>query len=71
MVMRTIEIGFEVEKERQAEVVRRIKALYPELEVEIEDNKVIVKGDLSNYKRRGMIMWLLSGGRHGKNIQTS
>jgi hypothetical protein len=53
MVMRTIEIAFEVPSERQEEVIKKIKALYPDLKVHLEDNKVLVRGDLSNYKRRG------------------
>jgi len=71
MVMKTIEMGYEVEEERQGEVMKKIKELYPELGVFQKENKIFVRGDLSNYKRRGMIMWILSGGKHGKNLQTS
>lgn len=72
--MRTIEIkeiAFEVKKERQREVVKKLKELYPELEVKVQDKKVSVSGNLRNYKRRDMIVWILSGGKHGKNIQAS
>jgi len=71
MVMRTIEIkeiSFEVEKERQEEVVRKLKAFYPDLEVKVEDNKVSVSGDLRNYKKRSNIIYILSGGKHGKSV---
>ena len=74
MVMRTIEvieIGLEVEKERQEEVVKKLKTLYPNLEIIIEGNTIKVKGDLRNYKRRSNITYILSGGKHGKSIQTS
>lgn len=72
--MRTIEIkeiSFEVEKEKQEEVVKKIKELYPSLEVKVEDDKVSVSGDLRNYKRRDMLIYILSGGKHGKAIQTN
>ena len=73
MVFRTIEIkeiAFEVEKEKQSEIVDKIKKLYPDLNVEVKDYNVVVSGDLRNYKRRDMIVYILSGGKHGKNIQT-
>lgn len=72
MVMRTIEIkeiSFEVEKERQKEVAEKIRELYPDLNVEVKGDSVSVSGDLRNYKRRNMIIYILSGGKHGKNIQ--
>ena len=74
MVMRTIErneIIFDVEQERIEEVVRKIKQLYPDLIVKVEGNTVSVSGDLKNYKRRDMIVWILTGGKHGKAIQTN
>ena len=74
MVMRTIEIKeitFDVEKERQEEVVEKIKELYPDLDIKVEGDKVSVSGDLRNYKRRDMIIWILSGGKHGEKIHTS
>lgn len=72
--MRTIEIKeitFEVEKERQEEVVKKIKELYPDLEIVKEENKITVKGDLRNYKKRSNLIYILSGGKHGKSIQAS
>ncbi len=71
MVLKTIEIGLEVEKERQEGVIKKIKKLYPDLEVVVEDDKILVRGYLSNYKRRDNIMYILSGGKHGKALQTS
>ncbi len=72
MVMRTIEIkeiSFEVEKEKQKKAVEKIKEFYPDLKVDVAGEKVSVSGDLHNYKRRNMIIYILSGGKHGKNIQ--
>ncbi len=72
--MRTIEIkeiSFEVEPERVEEVVQRIKELYPMLAIEVEGKSVKISGDLHNYKRRNMLVYILSGGKHGKNIQAS
>ncbi|MBL7169715.1 MAG: hypothetical protein ISS48_01725 [Candidatus Aenigmarchaeota archaeon] len=74
MVFRTIEIreiSFEVEKKKQKEVVKKVKDLYPSLEVKVRGKKVSVSGDLHNYKRRDMIVYILSGGKHGKNIHAS
>lgn len=74
MVIRTIEvkeIGLEVEEERQEEVIRKIKESYPDLDILREGNIIKVKGDLSNYKKRSNLMYILSGGKHGKSIQTS
>lgn len=74
MVMRTIEIkeiSFEVEPARVEGVVQKIRELYPALAVEVEGKVVKVSGDLHNYKRRNMLIYILSGGKHGTNIQTS
>lgn len=71
MVMRTVEIGLEVDPDSVDKVIRKIRKLYPDLEVFQDNGKVMVKGNLSNYKKRSMIMWILSGGKHGKNIQAS
>ena len=74
MVMRTLEIkeiSFDVEPDRQAEVVARIKQLYPLLDIEAEGMTVSVRGDLHNYKRRDMIVYILTGGKHGKDIRAS
>jgi len=71
MVMRTIEImetSFEVEKGRQEEAVRKIKGLYPDLEISNEGDIVTVKGDLRNYRKREMVIYILSGGKHGKSL---
>ncbi len=74
MVMRTIEIkeiAFEVEKEKQEEVIQKIKEFYPMLYITAAGDKVTVSGDLHNFKRRDMIIWILTGGKHGKNIQAN
>jgi len=71
MVLKTIEMGLEVEKERQEEAIKKIKKFYPDLEIIKGGKEIKVKGDLSNYKKRSMIMWILSGGKHGKNIHAS
>ena len=71
MVLKTIEMGIEVEKEKQEETIKKIKELYPDLEIIKGEKEIKVKGDLSNYKKRAMIMWVLSGGKHGKNIHAS
>ena len=71
MVMRTIEIketSFEVEKERQEEAVGRIKELYPALEISQEGDMITVKGDLRNYRKREMVIYILSGGKHGESL---
>lgn len=69
--MRTIEIkeiSFEVEPEKQQEAVTKIRQLHPTLVVEIKDKVVSVRGDLHNYKRRDMLVWILTGGKHGKSL---
>ena len=74
MVIRTIEvkeIGLEVEKEKQEEVIKKLKEFYPDLELKKEEKIVRVKGDLRNYKKRSNIIYILSGGKHGKSIQAS
>lgn len=71
MAIRSIEIKeiiFEVEQDRLEEVVRKIKELYPNLEIKVEGNKVTVSGNLRNYKRRDMLVWILTGGKHGQAI---
>ena len=74
MVMRTIEIkeiSFEVEKKHQNEVIDKIKKTYPNLKIEIKNNHISVSGDLRNYRRRSNIIYILSRGKHGENIQAS
>lgn len=74
MVMRTIEIkeiGLEVEKEKQKEVIKKLKEFYPDLEIVKEGDLVKVRGDLRNYKKRSNIIYILSGGKHGESIQAS
>ncbi len=72
--MRTIEIkelAFEVDPEHQHRVIQRIKELYPMLEIEAKGKVLSIRGDLRNYKRRRNIIYILTGGKHGKSIQAS
>ena len=75
MVMRTLEvkeISYKVEKERIENVVSKLKDLYGnQLEIIVENDEVKVRGDLHNYKRRERILWVLSGGKHGSDLQVS
>ncbi len=71
MVYRIKEMAFDVEKESQSEVVKKIKELYPDLEIKVRGKKISVSGDLHNYKRRDMIVWILTGGKYGKNVHAS
>ncbi|RZN15222.1 MAG: hypothetical protein EF812_03065 [Methanosarcinales archaeon] len=74
MVMRTIEIKeikYEVDKERRGGVISRLKELYrDQLDIFTEGDFVGVRGDLHNYKRRSRILWIMSGGKHGKDLPT-
>ncbi|CAD6494655.1 MAG: hypothetical protein EMLJLAPB_00875 [Candidatus Argoarchaeum ethanivorans] len=74
MVMRTIEIReikYEVDKERRGGVISRLKELYrDQLDIFTEGDFVGVRGDLHNYKRRSRILWIMSGGKHGKDLPT-
>lgn len=75
MVIRTIEIKeikFEVPKDRHKEVVSKIKKFYPDLKINVKNENIIsVAGDLRNYKKRSNLIYILSGGKHGTNIQAS
>ena len=41
-----------------------------QLEIFTEGDFVGVRGDLHNYKRRNRILWIMSGGKHGKDLPT-
>ncbi len=73
MVWKTYEVKkimFKVPKKKIPAVIKRINDLYgDQLEVTVEGNEVSVAGDLHNYKRRGRILWILSGGKIGTDIQ--
>lgn len=75
MVMRTIEIkeiSVEIRNKSQVKVVaQKIKELYDDLNVEIQENMVRVSGDLHNLKKREYVKYLLSGGEIGTDIQAS
>ena len=72
MVMRTFEINkisFKVEKKRQKGVIKQLTDLYGDkLKITKTGNEISVSGDLHNYKLRRKILWILSGGKHGKNV---
>ena len=75
MVMRTLEIkeiSYRVEIAQLDSIVAELKKLYEDqLEIIINGDEIIVKGDLHNYKRRERILWILSGGKHGSNVHAS
>jgi hypothetical protein len=75
MVMRTLEIKeitYAVDKRNKTSIVSKLKKLYrDELEILVKGNEVTVKGDLHNYRRRERIIWILSGGKHGTDIQAN
>ena len=72
MVMRTFEIkkiSLQVEKTRQKDVLKQLKELYEDrLEITQIGNEISVSGDLHNFRLRRNILWILSGGKHGKNV---
>lgn len=72
MVLRTIEmreIGFPVTKENRKDIIKRISDTYKdEFEIVEEENMLWVKGDLHNRFKRRKILFILSGGKIGKNI---
>ena len=73
--MRTIEIkeiSFKMKNRSNIkDVVERIKELYQDLDVDIQNNVIRVRGDLHNLKKREYIKYLLSGGEIGTDIQAS
>lgn len=72
MVMRTFainRISFQVDKKRRNEVLLELKELYGQrLEIDLNGEEISVSGDLHNLKLRRKILWILSGGEHGKNV---
>lgn len=71
MVLRTIEmreIGFTIPKDKRKAIIKKILDTYKnEFEI-IEDEKMVwIKGDLHNRFKRRKILFILSGGRIGKN----
>ena len=75
MVMRTIEIkeiSFKMKNESNIrDIVNKIRELYQDLDVDIQNNVIRVRGDLHNLKKREYIKYLLSGGEIGTDIQAS
>ncbi len=72
MVMRTIEIKeikYEVDKERRGGVISRLYELYrDQLDIFTDGDFVGVRGDLYNYKRRNIIVGIMSGVKHGMDL---
>ena len=72
MVLRTIEmreIGFPVPIENRKDIIKRILDIYKnEFEIVEEEKMLWVKGDLHNRFKRRKILFILSGGKIGKNI---
>ena len=65
------ELGYPVEREKRSDIIKTLLELYPgDYEVVEEGGMVWVKGDLHNRFRRSRILFILSGGKHGKDIQT-
>ena len=73
--MRTLEIkeiSYKVSKDQIDTIISKLKELYGnKLEITADGNVIRVSGDLHNYKRRDRIIWILSGGKHGSNVQAS
>ncbi len=72
LVMRTIEmreISFKVDKRKHNKIRKKIKELFGnEFKVISRGNKLYVRGDFHNYRKRNKIIYLLSGGKIGENI---
>ncbi len=75
MVMRTLEIkeiSYKVNKDQLDTIISKLKSLYGDmLEITADGDMIRVSGDLHNYKRRERIIWILSGGKHGSDVQAS
>ena len=75
MVMRTLEIkeiSYQVNKDQIDTIISKLKELYgKKLKITSDGDVVRVSGDLHNYKRRERIIWILSGGKHGSDVQAS
>ena len=65
------ELGYPVAKDKRTEIMKKLSELYPGDYEVVEDGEMVwVKGDLHNRFRKARIMYILSGGKHGKDIQT-
>jgi len=64
------EVRFEItDSKNRNSIVKQLKDWYgKELDICVRDNTVSVKGDLHNSKKRRKILYLLSGGKLGKNL---
>jgi len=72
MVIRTIEmreIGFLIPREKRSDIIKKIRDIYKEeFEIVEEGDMLWVKGDLHNRFKRRRILFILSGGKIGKDI---
>jgi hypothetical protein len=75
MVMRTLEIkeiSYKVDIDKIDIIFSKLKNLYgDQLEIIKDNDEIRVIGDLHNYKKRERILWILSGGKHGSDLQAS
>ena len=73
--MRTLEIkeiSYKVSKDQLDNIISKLKSLYGDvLEIIADGDMIRVSGDLHNYKRRERIIWILSDGKHGSDVQAS
>lgn len=65
------ELGYPVDESDRDVIMRQLRELYPgDYEVFENGDMVWVRGDLHNRFRRSRIMYILSGGKYGTDIQT-
>lgn len=73
--MRTLEvkeISYKVDKDKIESILSKLKELYGNsLKIAQEGDEIKVSGDLHNYRKRERIVWILSGGKHGSDVQAS
>lgn len=63
------EISFKMSRDKHDSIRKKIKELFgDEFEIVSEGDKLMVKGDFHNYKKRNKIIYLLSGGEIGEDI---
>jgi len=73
MVMRTLEIReirYKVGRRKAQRIIKALKEQYGDrLRISYRNHMIGVKGDLHNYRLHDTIVWILSEGKHGKNLQ--
>ena len=69
-VGRIDKISFKVSPSKINKIKESIKKEFAnEYKIYIKKDEIIVSGDFSNYKKRNKIIYLLSGGKIGENVQ--